>query len=59
MLASWDLGGEPPAWAYRHAGELFRATEIPPGDLHPGLVRASRATAVIAVLEAGFETVSM
>ncbi|HEY7014498.1 MAG TPA: serine hydrolase domain-containing protein [Streptosporangiaceae bacterium] len=28
-LLNWDLGGEPSAWAYRHAGELFPAVEIP------------------------------
>ena len=28
-LANWDLGGEPSAWAYRHAGELFPSVEIP------------------------------
>jgi hypothetical protein len=28
-LSNWDLGGEPSAWAYRHAGELFPAVEIP------------------------------
>jgi len=28
-LSNWDLGGEPSAWAYLHAGELFPAAEIP------------------------------
>jgi hypothetical protein len=28
-LTNWDLGGEPSAWAYLQAGELFPATEIP------------------------------
>lgn len=27
-LSNWDLGGEPSAWAYLHAGELFPAVEI-------------------------------
>lgn len=30
-LANWDLGGEPSAWAYLHAGELLPAVEIPLG----------------------------
>src|SRR6266540_5393833 len=29
-LANWDLGGEPSAWAYLHAGDLFPHVEIPP-----------------------------
>ena len=28
-LTNWDLGGEPSAWAYLQAGELFPVTEIP------------------------------
>ncbi len=28
-LANWDLGGEPSAWAYLHAGELLPSAEIP------------------------------
>lgn len=28
-LSKWDLGGEPSAWAYLHAGELFPSAEIP------------------------------
>lgn len=36
-LTNWDLGGQPSAWAYLHAGELFPSTEIPapaaPGEL--------------------------
>jgi CubicO group peptidase (beta-lactamase class C family) len=28
-LANWDLGGEPSAWAYLHAGELLPSVEIP------------------------------
>ena len=28
-LANWDLGGEPSAWAYLHAGELLASVEIP------------------------------
>jgi CubicO group peptidase (beta-lactamase class C family) len=28
-LANWDLGGEPSAWAYRHADELLPSVEIP------------------------------
>jgi CubicO group peptidase (beta-lactamase class C family) len=28
-LSNWDLGGEPSAWAYLHAGELFPSVEIP------------------------------
>ncbi len=28
-LANWDLGGEPSAWTYLHAGELLGSTEIP------------------------------
>jgi hypothetical protein len=27
-LTNWDLGGEPSAWAARHAGELFPSAEI-------------------------------
>jgi CubicO group peptidase (beta-lactamase class C family) len=30
-LANWDLGGEPSAWAYLHAGELLPSVEIPTG----------------------------
>lgn len=29
-LTNWDLGGAPSAWAYLHAGDLFRHVEIPP-----------------------------
>ena len=28
-LANWDLGGEPSAWAYLHAGELLPTAAIP------------------------------
>lgn len=28
-LANWDLGGEPSAWAYLHAGELLPSVQIP------------------------------
>jgi CubicO group peptidase (beta-lactamase class C family) len=28
-LANWDLGGEPSAWAYLHAGELLPTVAIP------------------------------
>jgi CubicO group peptidase (beta-lactamase class C family) len=28
-LTNWDLGGEPSAWAFVHAGELLPAVEIP------------------------------
>jgi CubicO group peptidase (beta-lactamase class C family) len=28
-LANWDLGGEPSAWAFLHAGELLPSVEIP------------------------------
>jgi len=28
-LANWDLGGEPSAWAYLHAGKLLPPVEIP------------------------------
>ncbi len=28
-LSNWDLGGEPSAWAYLHAGELLPSVEIP------------------------------
>jgi CubicO group peptidase (beta-lactamase class C family) len=30
-LSNWDLGGEPSAWAYLHAGELLPSVEIPAG----------------------------
>jgi CubicO group peptidase (beta-lactamase class C family) len=30
-LANWDLGGEPSAWAYRHADELLPSVPIPTG----------------------------
>ncbi|HEY2269814.1 MAG TPA: serine hydrolase domain-containing protein [Streptosporangiaceae bacterium] len=39
-LANWDLGGEPSAWAYLHAGELFASTEIRPRRRPAGLERA-------------------
>jgi CubicO group peptidase (beta-lactamase class C family) len=29
-LTNWDLGGEPSAWAYLHAGDLFPHVEIDP-----------------------------
>ena len=28
-LSNWDLGGEPSAWAYLHAGELFPSARCP------------------------------
>ena len=40
-LANWDLGGEPSAWAYLHAGELFATTEIPPRRRRAELDRKS------------------
>jgi CubicO group peptidase (beta-lactamase class C family) len=30
-LSNWDLGGEPSAWAFLHAGELLPSVEIPAG----------------------------
>jgi hypothetical protein len=39
-LTNWDLGGEPSAWAYLHAGELFRSAEIRPRRRPAELERA-------------------
>ena len=36
-LSNWDLGGEPSAWAYLHAGELFPHVEIPTAGLPAAL----------------------
>lgn len=45
-LSNWDLGGEPSAWAYLHAGELFAHTEIPAAG--PGAVLEHAEAAEIA-----------
>lgn len=39
-LTNWDLGGQPSAWAYLHAGELFPSAEIPPPPQPAELERA-------------------
>lgn len=39
-LSNWDLGGEPSAWAYLHAGDLLPSVEIPPGPRPAVLERA-------------------
>jgi CubicO group peptidase (beta-lactamase class C family) len=39
-LTNWDLGGQPSAWAYLHAGELFPSAEIPPPPQPAELDRA-------------------
>ena len=43
-LTNWDLGGEPSAWAYLHAGELFPVAEILPRRRPAELDRASAAS---------------
>lgn len=48
-LSNWDLGGEPSAWAYLHAGELFPAAEIPAAG--PGAVLEHAEAAEIAQFE--------
>jgi CubicO group peptidase (beta-lactamase class C family) len=42
-LANWDLGGEPSAWAYLHAGELFPSVEIPAAGPAAALEEAEAA----------------
>ena len=42
-LSNWDLGGEPSAWAYLHAGELFPSAEIPPAGPAAALEEAEAA----------------
>ncbi len=42
-LSNWDLGGEPSAWAYLHAGELFPSAEIPPAGQAAALEEAEAA----------------
>jgi CubicO group peptidase (beta-lactamase class C family) len=42
-LSNWDLGGEPSAWAFLHAGELLSSVEIPPGPRPVVLERAGAA----------------
>ena len=43
-LANWDLGGEPSAWAYLHAGELLPCVEIPVARPAARLEAAEQAT---------------
>lgn len=45
-LSNWDLGGEPSAWAYLHAGQLFPSAEIAPTG--PAVVLEQAETAEIA-----------
>lgn len=52
-LANWDLGGEPSAWAYLHAGELFATTEIPPWRRRAELDRAELASVATFPVRAG------
>jgi CubicO group peptidase (beta-lactamase class C family) len=42
-LANWDLGGEPSAWAYLHAGELLPSVQIPPAGPAAELQTAEQA----------------
>ncbi|HZR52349.1 MAG TPA: serine hydrolase domain-containing protein [Streptosporangiaceae bacterium] len=49
-LTNWDMGGEPSAWAYLHAGTLFPSVEIPPAG--PVLPLAEDELATVA----GFDT---
>jgi CubicO group peptidase (beta-lactamase class C family) len=42
-LANWDLGGEPSAWAYLHAGELLPSVQIPVARPPARLVSAEQA----------------
>jgi len=51
--ANWDLGGEPSAWAYLHAGELFATTEIPPWRRRAELDRAELASVATFPVWAG------
>jgi CubicO group peptidase (beta-lactamase class C family) len=51
--ANWDLGGEPSAWAYLHAGELFATTEIPPWRRRTELDRAELASVATFPVRAG------
>jgi hypothetical protein len=41
-LTNWDLGGEPSAWAYLQASELFPTTEISPPPRAAQLDQAER-----------------
>jgi CubicO group peptidase (beta-lactamase class C family) len=41
-LTNWDLGGEPSAWGYLQAGELFTVTEIAPPSQAAQLAHAER-----------------
>ena len=52
-LANWDLGGEPSAWAYLHAGELFPSVEIPVAGPAAGLEEAEAAEIARFPVQAG------
>jgi CubicO group peptidase (beta-lactamase class C family) len=41
--SNWDLGGEPSAWAYLHADELFPSVEIPAAGPAAALEEAEAA----------------
>jgi CubicO group peptidase (beta-lactamase class C family) len=49
-LANWDLGGEPSAWAYLHAGDLFPHVEIPVGSAAAPLLATSAEPPAVADL---------
>jgi CubicO group peptidase (beta-lactamase class C family) len=52
-LANWDLGGEPSAWAYLHAGELLPSVEVPAGRRPAELGRAESRSIADFPVEAG------
>jgi CubicO group peptidase (beta-lactamase class C family) len=52
-LANWDLGGEPSAWAYLHAGELFASVELAPPPQPVELEHAERAEVARFLVQPG------
>ena len=52
-LANWDLGGEPSAWAYLHAGDLLPSVQIPAARPPAGLDVAEQAAIGRFIVEPG------